>query len=72
MLKNRQPCGGKNGRLLASGQMSAGSIAWQRAMVVECGHILFRMRRLAVQKNILRFFKKSRDSSLLKLPITVR
>ncbi|WP_439627647.1 hypothetical protein [Shinella sp.] len=72
MLKNRQPYGGKNGRLLASGQMSAGPIDWQRMMVVECGHILFRMRRFALAKNISRFFKKNRDSSLLKLPITVR
>jgi hypothetical protein len=72
MLKNRQPCGGKNERLLASGQMSAGSIARLRAMVVGCGHILSRMRRFELAKNILRFFKKSRDSSLLKLPITVR
>ena len=41
-------------------------------MVVECGHILSRLRRFPSQKNILNFFKKSRDSSLLKLPITVR
>jgi hypothetical protein len=72
MLKNGQPCGGKNGRLLVSGQMSATRFEGSSAMVVECGQILFRMRRFCLSKNISRFFKKNRNSPLLKLPITVR
>jgi len=52
--------------------MSAGRIAGMEKMVAGCGQILSRMRRRAGAKLFSHSFKKNRDSSLLKVPITVR
>jgi hypothetical protein len=49
-----------------------GPIYQERCMVVDGGHILFRMRRFRRLKNISRFFKKNRDSPLFKVSITIR
>jgi hypothetical protein len=44
----------------------------KRAMVVESGHIVFRMRRFGFAENISGVFEKKRNSPLLKVSITVR